>query len=93
MPDAPFTFLVDDDLKRAFAEVAAARDRSGPQMLRDFMRDVVDQSRADHDDWFRTEVDRGIQAADTAGAAALSQADVEARWRSRRADLLKPDGD
>jgi predicted transcriptional regulator len=43
MSDATFTFRVDDDLKKQFALAAKERDRIGAQLLRDFMRDFVQQ--------------------------------------------------
>ncbi len=41
MTEATFTFRVDESLKAEFAAAAKARDRSGAQLLRDFMRDFV----------------------------------------------------
>lgn len=41
MPDATFTFRVEDELKAAFTAAAKAHDRTGAQLLRDFMRDYV----------------------------------------------------
>jgi len=41
MPKATFTFRVDDQLKTQFADIAKAHDRSGAQLLRDFMREYV----------------------------------------------------
>lgn len=36
------TFRVDEDLKKAFEKVAEKADLTSSQMLRHFMRDVVD---------------------------------------------------
>jgi len=65
MTEATFTFRVDEVLKIEFAEAAKARDRSGAQLLRDFMRDFVRQQRdsAEHDAWFRHQVQIGLDAA------------------------------
>ena len=41
MSEATFTFRVDDALKSEFAQAAKARDRTGAQLLRDFMREYV----------------------------------------------------
>ena len=38
MTQATYTFRVDESLKEAFASIAQANDRSGAQLLRDFMR-------------------------------------------------------
>ena len=43
MSQATFTFRVDEELKAAFATVAEANDRSGAQVLRDFMRRYVQE--------------------------------------------------
>jgi hypothetical protein len=42
---------VDEELKTAFAQAAKAQDRTGAQLLRDFMRDVVSKQAdsAEHD--------------------------------------------
>ena len=43
MSEATFTFRVDAGLKYEFSSAAKARDRTGAQLLRDFMRDFVKQ--------------------------------------------------
>lgn len=43
MGDVTFTFRVDETLKNDFAAAAKARDRTGAQLLRDFMRSFVQQ--------------------------------------------------
>jgi len=61
MSEATFTFRVDDALKSEFAQAAKARDRTGAQLLRDFMRDFVRQQQeaAEHDVWLRRQVQMG----------------------------------
>ncbi len=64
MTQATYTFRVDESLKEAFASIAQANDRSGAQLLRDFMRRYV-QEHADtlsYDQWFRAKVAEGIKA-------------------------------
>ncbi len=58
MSEATFTFRVDETLKSEFASAAKARDRTGAQLLRDFMRDFVRQQQeaTEHDTWFRRQV-------------------------------------
>ena len=75
MNEATFTFRVDQDLKAEFASVAKSLDRTGAQLLRDFMRDLVSQQQqvADHEAWFRQQVQRGI---DSANAGELIAADT-----------------
>ena len=41
MSEATFTFRVDEGLKDQFSTAAKSRDRTGAQLLRDFMRDFV----------------------------------------------------
>jgi predicted transcriptional regulator len=45
MGESTFTFRVDESLKNEFAQAAKAQDRTGAQLLRDFMRDVVRRQR------------------------------------------------
>lgn len=85
MSDATFTFRVDEALKNDFTQAAKARDRTGAQLLRDFMRDFVQQQQeaADYDAWFRQQVQIGI---DQANAGELIPAEeVEAHFAARRA--------
>ena len=84
MSEATFTFRVDESLKNEFSSAAKARDRTGAQLLRDFMRDFVKQQQeaAEHDAWFRRQVQVGL---DSANAGRLVTAeDVEAEFATRR---------
>ncbi|MEO8410887.1 MAG: hypothetical protein ABI478_09980, partial [Propionivibrio sp.] len=65
MSEATFTFRVDEALKTEFSTAAKARDRSGAQLLRDFMREFVQQQQeaAAHDAWFRRQVQIGLDSA------------------------------
>lgn len=88
MNEATFTFRVDEQLKIQFARVAKARDRTGAQLLRDFMRDVVRHDQEEtHDAWFRRQVEAGRMSAQ-AGAMTSSE-DVEAHFAERRAATLR----
>lgn len=84
MIEATFTFRVDEALKAEFTNAAKARDRTGAQLLRDFMRDFVRQQQeaAEYDAWFRREVQKGIDAANAGDV--LSHEEVEARFAARR---------
>jgi len=88
MTDATFTFRVDEELKSRFTEAAKARDRTGAQLLRDFMRDfVARQEAAQYDAWFRDQVQ---QARQSARSGQLIAADVvEQEFSARRARALK----
>ena len=84
MTEATFTFRVDEGLKDQFTRAAKAKDRTGAQLLRDFMRDFVRQQTeaAEHDVWFRREVQAGL---DSANAGRLIPAEeVEAEFAARR---------
>jgi predicted transcriptional regulator len=84
MTEATFTFRVEEDLKESFTTAAKARDRTGAQLLRDFMRDFVkkQQEAADHDLWFRRQVQEGLDSANSGNLVAA--ADVEAEFAKRR---------
>ena len=45
MSEATFTFRVEESLKQDFSSFAKSLDRSGAQLLRDFMRDFVKQQQ------------------------------------------------
>jgi predicted transcriptional regulator len=85
MSEATFTFRVDEALKNEFASAAKARDRTGAQLLRDFMRDVVQQQdeAAAHDAWFRRQVQAGVDSANAGNL--IPSAEVEAHFAARRA--------
>ena len=85
MSEATFTFRVDDVLKAEFSQAAKARDRTGAQLLRDFMRSYVQQQHeaAEHDAWFRREVQVAVDSANQ--GSLQSMADVEAQFAARRA--------
>ncbi len=85
MPESTFTFRVDEDLKTEFSAAAKDCDRSGAQLLRDYMREFVKMQRevAEHDAWFRKQVQIGL---DSANAGNLIPGDeVEAEFATRRA--------
>ena len=85
MSEATFTFRVDGSLKNEFTAAAKSRDRSGAQLLRDFMRDVVRQRQeaAEHDAWFRREVEAGIAEANAGDLISAEKVEAEAAaWRA-----------
>ena len=85
MSDATFTFRVDETLKNDFTEAAKARDRTGAQLLREFMRDFIreQQEAAAHDAWFRQQVRIGLDSANAGNLLPASK--VEAKFAARRA--------
>lgn len=89
MSEATFTFRVDASLKEQFTAAARSRDRSGAQLLRDFMRDFVRQQQeaAEHDAWFARQVQAGL---DSANAGCLVPGEeVEAEFAARRAETRR----
>jgi predicted transcriptional regulator len=87
VPETTFTFRVDEELKRAFTEAARANDRPGSQLLRDFMRDYVE--RAEHDAWFRAEVEHSLKEADDPNVELIPHEEVVRNWKARRGELVK----
>jgi len=86
MPETTFTFRVDDELKAAFSNVAKAHDRPGSQLLRDFMRDYVE--KAEHDAWFRAEVEQGLRELEDPNVELIPHEQVVAEWEIEKAELL-----
>ena len=89
MSQATFTFRVDDELKSNFASVAKSLDRSGAQLLRDYMRDIVRREREaeDHDAWFREQVQIGLGSANA--GKLTSNEEAEARFAALRAETRR----
>ncbi|KAA0699114.1 hypothetical protein DTW90_06625 [Neorhizobium sp. P12A] len=89
MTDTTFTFRIDEELKNAFSNAAKAHDQSVAQLLRGFMRDYVEreQSEAEHDVWFRQQVQIGLDSANAGNL--ISGEDVEAEFSDRRAQALR----
>lgn len=85
MSGATFTFRVDEGLKDQFSTAAKSRDRTGAQLLRDFMRDFVKQQQeaTEHDAWFRREVQIGLDAANAGDVVSAEEVEAEAvAWRA-----------
>ncbi len=83
---ATFTFRVDENLKTEFATAAKSRDRTGAQLLRDFMREFVQkqQETAAHDAWFRRQVQAGLDSANTGDLISADEVEAEAAaWREQ----------
>ncbi|MGO1540127.1 MAG: CopG family ribbon-helix-helix protein [Luteimonas sp.] len=89
MSDATFTFRVEESLKHAFTNIAKARDRSGAQLLRDFMREVVRQEEDSeaYERWFRERVQQAVESANSGNL--IPGEKVEAAFAARRAALKR----
>ena len=59
MQESNFTVRVAEELKIAFTEAARQRDRTAAQLVRDFMRSVVEETRErdEYEAWFRARVE------------------------------------
>lgn len=85
MSESTFTFRVDDSLKSHFATAAKTCDRTGAQLIRDFMRDYVRQQEqtATYDAWFRRQVEVGRKSADAGDLIPAAEVEAEAEaWRA-----------
>ncbi len=84
MSQATFTFRVDGDLKDNFARIAKSMDRTGAQLLRDYMRNLVRRQKEveEHDTWFREQVQTGLDAANAGDLISTEEVEAEAAaWR------------
>ena len=86
MSQTTFTFRVEEDLKENFANVAKSMDRTGAQLLRDYMRDLVrrQQEAEEHDTWFREQVRVGLASANAGNLVPHEK--VEEKFAARRAE-------
>lgn len=84
MTKSTFTFRVDDSLKAEFSQAAKAKDRTGAQLLRDYMREFVRQQQEAeaHEAWFRREVQAGLDEANADKVVSAEEVEAEAAaWR------------
>jgi hypothetical protein len=89
MGESTFTFRVDEQLKAAFAEVAAAQERTAAQHLRVLMRETVQRwhEAQEHDSWFRGEVEQAVREAADPTVDRIPHDRVTSSWRQQRAEL------
>ena len=92
MPESTFTIRVDDSLKDAFTEAAKIHDRTGAQIIRDFMREYVQSARekAEYEEWFTAKVEAGLR--DIKEGRVIPHGEVKARSLARRERLLAESG-
>jgi predicted transcriptional regulator len=90
MSEATFTFRVDEKLKEAFTHAAKKQDRTGAQLLRDFIRDYVQRQsdEATHDAWIRARIQEALDDP----RPDLSESEVDAHFRRRREEALRKAG-
>jgi predicted transcriptional regulator len=84
--EAVFTMKLEPELRDAFMAAAAAADRPASQIVREFMRDYVEQDR-EYVEFLRRKVERS--RASIAAGKWSTQEQVEARAATRRAELQR----
>ena len=89
MGDSTFTFRIDEDLKRQFTEIAKSKDRTGAQLVREFIRETIAKQREEeeYDAWFRDKVQQGLDEADA--GLGIPHEEVQAHFAKLRADLRR----
>ncbi|WAC48124.1 antitoxin of toxin-antitoxin stability system [Asticcacaulis sp. SL142] len=88
--EAVFTLKIEPELREAFMAEAAAVHRPASQIVREFMRDYVEQQQKarEYDDWFRAEVEAGLKEADDPNTVWHSHEDVVADMERQRQSFL-----
>jgi predicted transcriptional regulator len=93
MAESTITIRIDPEQKTAFARAAEARNRTDEDLLREFIQDYIETQRTDaeYDQWFRSQVQIGIDAADA--WEVIPAEEVEAEFAALREayprDLLR----
>lgn len=85
MAEATITVRVDAELKTAFARAAQERNRTDEDLLREFIQDYIEVQRTDaeYEQWFRRQVQIGVDAADA--GELIPAEEVEAEFAALRA--------
>ena len=93
MAETTITIRIEPELKTAFSQAAEAQNRTDEDLLREFMQDYIETQRTDaeYEQWFRRQVQIGIDAADA--GQLISAEEVEAEFAALRSaypeDLLR----
>ena len=89
MSQSKFTFRVEEGLKENFISIAKSMDRTGAQLLRDYMRDLVrrQQEAEEQDTWFREQVRIGLESANAGNLVPHEQ--VEEKFAARKAETRR----
>jgi predicted transcriptional regulator len=88
--EAVFTMKLEPELRDAFMAAAEAADRPASQIVREFMRDFVNQDR-EYVEFLRRKVERS--RASIAAGKWLSGEEVEAKFQRRREEILRKAGE
>ncbi len=84
--EAVFTMKLEPELRDAFMAAAAAADRPASQIVRELMRDFVQQDQ-DYVEFLRRKVEKSRQS--IAEGRWSTNEEVEARAAARRAELQR----
>lgn len=87
---AVFTMKLEPELRDAFMAAAAAADRPASQIVREMMRDYVQQDR-EFVAWLQRKVDRARE--EMRRGLGVPNEEVEARFAAKRERLLKMAGE
>lgn len=85
MSEATFTFRVDEALKSESSSAAKAQDRTGAQLMRDYVK--RQQEAVEYDAWLQAKVNRSRASADA--GKLIPAAEVEAKFAARRAETRR----
>ena len=90
---AVFTMKLEPDLRDTFMAEAAADDRPAAQVVRELMRDYINQRREarEYDEFLRRKVEVARRQRDA--GLHVSNEEVEADATARRVDLLRRAGE
>ncbi|MDR0576560.1 MAG: antitoxin of toxin-antitoxin stability system [Candidatus Accumulibacter sp.] len=86
--EAVFTMKLDPELRAEFMAEAAVEDRPASQVMRELMRDYIEQRRQarEYDDYLRHKVEAG-RASMRAGRG-WSNGEVEAAFAAKRHQIM-----
>jgi len=89
--DAVFTLKIEPELRDEFMAEAEAARRPASQLVRELMREYVQRQRQarDYDAFLGRKVE--VARASMRDGRGRSDAEVEAEFAARRAELLRPD--
>lgn len=89
MSETTLTLRLDAELKAQFAKAAKQNDRTSAQLIRDYMRDYLEQQekRADYEAWFRSEVQKGLDEAEA--GQLIPHEEIEAEFAAKREATLR----
>ncbi len=91
MSDISVPLTIPPELHAQFLAEAEAVHRPAVDVLNELVEAFVTRQRdaREHDAWFRAAVEEGVRSADDPNVARISNDEVWADWKVRRAELLR----